>query len=382
MKDKLRTKRIIKLSSLIGGGVLLASALGATLSSCVIKIERPGGSSGQVQTSAKEINWNSKNLEQELVMDSDGLVFSDISKTELIAVNPKKFNKTSISLPATVRKITGYTEIKYVNGIKTKVARGAFEGIDKLQSLTTQSQVRLSSIGNNSFKDCSNLASVSLPESTTSIGNSAFENCAKLTNINLENVTKIGNSAFKNSFRTSTYRSEASTQSSSSRQLAQSKAGAQINLQKVMTIGDEAFLGCTELSSIDLSNNTSLIAAGTKAFSGCTSLKLISLTNTQLTALSEGIFLNSGLTNIDWPPKLNTIGASAFSGTKFVGITIPASVSYLGDNVFYGATNLSNLIFSSGSKISYLGSQFIQNTNVTTLTLSNLHQIQELNTEL
>ncbi|MEZ7706531.1 leucine-rich repeat domain-containing protein [Prevotella melaninogenica] len=53
-------------------------------------------------------------------------------------------------------------------------------------------------IGEAAFKDCSNLTSVTIPNSVTTIGEDAFKYC-RLTSVTIPNsVTTIGEDAFSN----------------------------------------------------------------------------------------------------------------------------------------------------------------------------------------
>ena len=56
---------------------------------------------------------------------------------------------------------------------------------------------KVTSIGEDAFSLCSNLTTITIPNSMTSIGNSAFSRCSSLTNINIPNsMTSIGSQAF------------------------------------------------------------------------------------------------------------------------------------------------------------------------------------------
>lgn len=101
-------------------------------------------------------------------------------------------------------------------------------------------------IGIDAFLQCSDLTSITIPNSVTSIGNHAFKGCTGLTSITIpESVTRIGDQAF----------------------FGCSKLSSITILEGVKIIGEAAFRGCSSLTSITIPNSVTNI--GQAAFYGC-----------------------------------------------------------------------------------------------------------------
>ena len=77
----------------------------------------------------------------------------------------------------------------------TSIGERAFFCCSDLTSVTIPNSV--TSIGEGAFYECTNLTSVTIPDSVTSIGDSAFCKCSSLTSVSIGNgVTSIGEGAF------------------------------------------------------------------------------------------------------------------------------------------------------------------------------------------
>lgn len=177
------------------------------------------------------------------------------------------------------------------------------------------------SIGNDAFRNCSNLSSVIIPNSVTSIGNSAFLSCFCLASITIPNsVTRIGNFAFSGC-----------------------KNITSVTIpNSVTTIGYNAFSGCSSLTSITIPNSVESI--GYEAFKDCSSLTSTTIP-ISIKEIKSGTFQGcSSLTSITIPNSVTTIGLDAFSGcSSLISITIGNSVTSIDYNAFEGCKNIENV---------------------------------------
>ena len=111
----------------------------------------------------------------------------------------------------------------------------------------------------------------------------------------------------------------------------------------VVIIGDSAFRYCNSLSKIVIPNSVTSI--GDWAFSDCTSLSNIVIPDS-VTNIGDGVFFQcSSLTSVVIPESVTSIGKQAFSNCAFLSnIVIPDSVTSIGDDVFRNCSSLSNIV--------------------------------------
>ena len=257
------------------------------------------------------------------------------------------------------------------------IEASAFVYCTKLLSINFPSS--LISIGNSAFSNCYNLNNIFFSDNLTSIGDYAFSNCDQLINIIIPNsVTRVGNGAFQG---------------------CENLVSATIS-NKISCITERMFWGCKNLVSIEIPDSIKSISYN--AFEECYSLTSVNIPD-NVTKILNNAFLNcTSLIDIKIPDNLEVIGNSAFHNTGYyndslnwvdnvlyvgkhliqakkeisgnylikketksiadcafkdctelIGVGIPNSVEYIGNNVFEDCNSLTDIVIPDGVK--YIG---------------------------
>ncbi|MBC3804257.1 leucine-rich repeat protein [Acetobacterium fimetarium] len=217
-------------------------------------------------------------------------------------------------------------------GGKKVVAIGeyAFYDCSSLTNVTIPDSV--TSIGSSAFNGCSSLTSVTIPDGVTNIGSWAFQKCSSLTTINIpDSVTNIGYGAFEECSRLTNITIPNS----------------------VTTIGGRVFDKCTGLTSIDVDvNNLNyssldgiLFDKAVTTLIACPGGKVSITIPNSVTTIGDYIFYEcSGLTSITIPNSVTAIGRNAFDGcSSLTTVTIPNGVTNIEYMTFYGCSSLTNV---------------------------------------
>lgn len=177
------------------------------------------------------------------------------------------------------------------------------------------------------FRDMTNLTDVNLSESVRIIGRYVFNNLGKLKNIKMpSNLTGIGESAFKKCYALKSIEIPAG----------------------VTVINTDTFSGCTGLESIILHDSLKQIRYG--AFSSCTSLKSVQLPK-YLEKPDESAYDGSGLTSVTVPGSLTQIGEKAFQNcTGLTTVELEEGVIGIGGPAFSGCSALSSVSLPNNLK--------------------------------
>lgn len=182
----------------------------------------------------------------------------------------------------------------------------------------------ITKIGNNAFRECTELTSIVLPNTIESIGEYAFMSCSRLESFSMpSNVIEIDEKAFYSCSALTTIEIP----------------------EGLLSISDGSFQECTALNDIVIPD--SVVVIGSSAFSECKSLSNITLSN-NLKRIGYDALSNIGAATIVLPDTLESIDEYAFYECEnLINIFIPEKVKEIGDYAFQGCSNLEYVVIPS-----------------------------------
>ena len=281
------------------------------------------------------------------------VTFAENARLETIGANA--FNGsalTQIAIPASVREI----------------GESAFASSANLASVTFAEGSKLEMIGANAF-DSTALTAIAIPASVREIGESAFAGSASLASVtftdNADVSLTIGARAFSSTGITSItlpaqftgfaanifYAGESGTLlasiSVSDKNAEYASHGGILYTKDYATLlfCPPEFTG--ENGTATVHNDTKTIAA--EAFKYCSHLTAIDFGTAQVTSVGAEAFFSTGLTSIDLPDSVQTIGESAFvNSNSLTTFRVPESLLSF-DASTLGLDALTTLTVSDGN---------------------------------
>jgi hypothetical protein len=135
----------------------------------------------------------------------------------------------------------------------------------------------------------------------------------------------------------------------------------------VTSMGDGAFQNCSSLISATIGNGVTSI--GVYAFYGCTSLNSITIPSSVTSIGNNAFAICTSLSSITIPSSVTSIGNSAFAiCTSLTSVTIPNSITSMGDSTFQNCSSLISATIGNGVT-SIADGVFYDCTSLTSITI-------------
>ena len=214
--------------------------------------------------------------------------------------------------------------VTFSSGIKS-IGNSTLKGYELLEKVSLGT---VASIGTSAFEGCKALKTVTIPSTATSIGAGAFAGCTALKSVSITSrITEIPDRMFMNCSALSTFTFP----------------------NYVQKIGANAFSGCTSLKTINLP--ATLISIGESAFENCKLLSTPVLPSNKLTTIEQSAFKGcTSITSIFIPNSVIRVKDSAFYGcAAMTSAYVSPSVKVLEKNAFSNCSKLKKIVFGGAN---------------------------------
>ena len=272
-------------------------------------------------------------------------------------------NLTSLSLPETC----------------VTIGRNSFKGCTAIT--VSPIPVTATSIGTGVFNGCSSLQEVIVPAGWKKLVSEEFSGCPlkKLIFADTEEQVELKVNMFGNSAETrlalSTLeelyigRHVDATKYANNEQPFHSMSG----LKKITIAGYETslsgtmFQGCTALNEVIFAEGNQVTAIGSSAFASCTSLTSIDIPEA-VTAIEVSTFNGCrSLANVTMGNNVTSISTTAFYNTALTSIALPEALTTIGQSAFQKSQLAGELVLPAN--VTSIGSQAFAETQLTSISI-------------
>ncbi len=279
----------------------------------------------------------------------------------------------------------------------------AFSRCANLSTVNFEENSQLETIDHGAFMECYALKKITIPASVTFIGDNAFDECQNLSVVTIlaQIPPSLGTHAFAHTaedfkifvpkdcvdaYKTAypdladiikpiissgsvdTWLREGDTWDASTKTLTVNNNPGKVSYDNnseiqhivfaanVTFIDQYAFKECGNLESVTFAENSQLETISSWAFFRCGKLTTITIP-ASVTTLNGPVFRESGLQTISFEEgsRLQTIGNGAFDNTPLTAISIPASVTSIGDDALGNCAYLETVTFANDSQLESIG---------------------------
>ena len=234
----------------------------------------------------------------------------------------------------------------------TEIKQEAFRDNTAITSVTIPEGV--TSIGQKAFSGCTALTDVSLPKSLQEIGVDAFEKCP-VKSILISGDLTSGQYAFdSDALETITFADGVTTIPEYTFRYMENLKTVHFS-DTITEIGSCAFCGCKSLTDLVIPDSVKTI--GDSAFEGCTGLESVVIGNGVETIGNRAFYGYStevlvNLKKVTFGNSIKTIGAEAFANSGISGaITFPDTLETIGESAFGWCRNITSVQFGKGIKL-------------------------------
>ena len=223
--------------------------------------------------------------------------------------------------------------------IVTELAEGCFDGCSLLETVTIPDTV--TSIRSYAFQGCVMLETADIPASVTLIEDFVFEGCTALTEIRVDEDNTVyyddDGILFKDGLSCTLMRYPAAK-----------KGSSYTSPENCGTVSPWSFTDCYYLRSVNLPQ---VEAIGADAFMGCSKLRKVTLSDSVRELIGASFAHCTSLESVTMPKRLETIGDRCFFGcTELTGITFPDKLESIGEQAFYACVSMTEVTLPTSLK--------------------------------